>query len=156
MSRKSRKKNRKPKTIAVPSNSKLPSSQVKQNDYKKNKPVWKVRSIDDESPWGWKSIGIDNWEGHIFPALQSFETMTWGAIESAPKGRGKGTKHHFIDKERLISVAQERLERMKLDDIEQVFSLRLSGKKRIFGILENNVFKILWFDMEHEICPSSK
>lgn len=34
-----------------------------------------------------------------------------------------------------------------------VHRLRLSGKKRLYGILDDSVFSILWWDPEHEIWP---
>lgn len=56
----------------------------------------------------------------------------------------------------MISEAQTRLEELKLDDEEELFRFRLDGTARVWGIREGRVFKILWWDPEHEICPSNK
>ena len=80
--------------------------------------------------------------------------MTWGAIENEPKGRGRGSKNHEIEVSRIIPEAQERLVELHKADYDVLFSLRVSGKIRIWGIREGRVFQILWFDFEHEICPS--
>lgn len=42
------------------------------------------------------------------------------------------------------------------DDLDQLFSLRLTVRKRVWGIKEGNIFWILWWDPEHEVCKSHK
>ena len=39
---------------------------------------------------------------------------------------------------------------------DEVFSLRINGKHRLIGILEDGVFYVIWNDKEHDICTSSK
>lgn len=39
---------------------------------------------------------------------------------------------------------------------DEVFSLRINGKHRLIGILEDGVFYVIWNDKEHDICASSK
>ena len=57
---------------------------------------------------------------------------------------------------KLCSHAQKRLVEMKLDDVDEVHSLRLSGVHRVWGILTENVLTLLWWDPNHEVCPSLK
>ncbi len=56
----------------------------------------------------------------------------------------------------MISKAQSRLLHLKLDDEEELFRFRLDGESRVWGIREGRVFRILWWDPGHEICPSAK
>jgi len=42
------------------------------------------------------------------------------------------------------------------DDIDELFSLRLSSKECLWGILDNHILKILWWNMNHEVWPSKK
>lgn len=65
-----------------------------------------------------------------------------------------GRNSHEVKVEQIIKKAQKRLIDLNLDDFETLVSLRLTGPKRIWGIKIQNVFKILWWDPEHEICPS--
>jgi len=37
---------------------------------------------------------------------------------------------------------------------DALVSLRLSGKERVWGILQENALLLLWWDPGHEICPS--
>lgn len=95
-----------------------------------------------------KKIGQERWEQIILPALCNFETMTWHEIKAASggKGVGRGTKSHPIPIEQLSKEAQKRLEELQQDDIEELFSLRIAGKIRVFGIRDRNILKIIWFD----------
>jgi predicted DNA-binding transcriptional regulator AlpA len=37
-----------------------------------------------------------------------------------------------------------------------LFSLRLSSLERLWGLRSNDVFSVLWWDPNHQICPSPK
>ena len=39
-------------------------------------------------------------------------------------------------------------------DVDQLFSLRLTARERLYGILNNGVFYVLWYDPCHEIYES--
>jgi hypothetical protein len=82
----------------------------------------------------------------ILDKLKSIENSTWPDIE-----RGGS---HFIPVSNVIKDAQARLRHLKLDDIDQLFSLRLTGAERLWGLRTNDVFSLLWWDPNHEICPS--
>ena len=66
-----------------------------------------------------------------------------------------GWTEEWYDIAILCKDAQRRIEELHLD-IDQVFSLRLTETLRIYGILENGVFNVLWYDPNHEICPAVK
>jgi hypothetical protein len=82
----------------------------------------------------------------IIDKLKNFEHATWPEIE-----RGGS---HFTQVNRLIGDAQRRLQVLRLDDTNDLFSLRLSGLERLWGLRSNDVFSILWWDPDHQICPS--
>lgn len=90
----------------------------------------------------------------ILPKLKEFERITWREIETITHGAKNKTNNHSIEVEKLCKEAQDRLKELKLDDVDEVYSLRLEGKLRVFGLRELNCLRILWIDREHEICPS--
>ena len=47
--------------------------------------------------------------------LSNFETMTWNEI--------LGSRNHFAARDRLCSEARERLETLRMDDIDELLSL---------------------------------
>lgn len=91
----------------------------------------------------------------IYSKIRHFETTSWHVIEKELFGnRKRKTKHHSISVSKIIPEAQKRLEKLKRDDIDELFSIRLNGKLRIWGIRKYAYFQVLWFDFNHEICPS--
>lgn len=74
--------------------------------------------------------------------------MTWHAITE--------TGSHFIETSALSKPARNRLMEIQQDDVDQVYSLRVTGRRRIFGIRDGGVLRILWWDPDHDVCPAAK
>ena len=113
-------------------------------------PVWSIKVLDIEGLWGWNNDELKSllWT-EIVPKLQNFETMTWAEINQAAGGRKHGNNHHSVSVEGLTRKAQKRLSEINQDDVDEIFSFRLTGKKRIYGIREGRVLKLLWYDPFH-------
>jgi hypothetical protein len=113
-------------------------------------PVWQFKNMDiDHERWGWKKLKGDV----VFFILKKccdYESRTWGEILSDKK------RDHFVDVSSLTKKAQDRLKEIKLDDVDQLLRLRFKGKPRLWGIVDRHIFKIIWWDPEHEICLSDK
>ena len=117
--------------------------------YDSVEPVWKIGTLDTDGPWGWKQINIETIWKDIYAKLANFETMTWAVI--------KQSGSHLVAKSDIDSKAQRRLKKInQQDDIDELFSLRLTGKKRIWGIMDQNTLKILWWDPNHTVCQAQK
>lgn len=117
--------------------------------------VWSFRSLDT----GYHKWGLSQpttlFED-VICKLKEFEGMTWASIMSASGGRSHGTNSHFENVSELTPEAQKRWIALHLEDYDRVFSLRLTGVQRLFGILEGGVFRIVWFDQKHEIYSVEK
>lgn len=101
-------------------------------------------------PYGWHAA--DQATIHkIRERLRSFETMTWGEILNEG-----GKRNHLIHVSDLCREAKQQLRTIGQDDLDQLLSLGLTGQERIWGILENGVVRLLWWDPEHRVCPSHK
>ncbi|MFI0426702.1 MAG: hypothetical protein ACH34V_07080 [Flavobacterium sp.] len=92
----------------------------------------------------------------LFPKLKDLESLKWHELEIQTYGKHGKSKHHWVSTNQIIKEAKERLIELKLDDYTEIFSIRLTGTNRIWGIRNYNYFQLLWFDFDHEICPSSK
>ncbi len=105
--------------------------------------------MDMDGPFGWNAP-IEEMAPllYVLPKLKDFETMTWQEIS--------GHRHHSIPVDTLSANAKRRLSDLKLDDIDEVFSLALTGTQRVVGIRDQNVFRVLWWDPEHRVCSSHK
>jgi hypothetical protein len=139
---------KKPKTNHYP---KSPDKNPKINEPQNSlieKPVWLINRIDFNGVFGWKNIEDREKFIKIIERLKSFESMTWAEII--------GKENHLIPIYKLDKHAQKRLSEIKLDDIVELVSLRLSAVERIWGIKEKEKFKILWWDPEHKVYPVEK
>jgi len=59
-----------------------------------------------------------------------------------------------LPKRRLSRViAQRRLQHLSLDDFDELFRFRLGNKRRLWGILDGDVFYPLWWDADHKVYP---
>jgi hypothetical protein len=64
--------------------------------------------------------------------------------------------NHWISVSRLPQEAKNRLVAIKLDDVDQLFSLRLSGTRRLWGLREDSTFFVVWWDPHHRVYPVEK
>jgi len=72
--------------------------------------------------------------------------MTWAEIHRSGS--------HAIPIENLCSEAQKRLADIEQDDTDELYSFRVSGKERLWAVRLGQFARLLWWDPEHEVCPS--
>lgn len=102
-----------------------------------------------QQPFGWQSLGRGKTH-EIREYLANLESMTWSEILVGAK-----KQNHLIPVSDLATPAQRRIEQRRIA-VDELVSLRLSAKERIFGYLEDGVCVVLFWDPRHEICPSGK
>ena len=85
----------------------------------------------------------------IIPKLHDFESMIWADVEGT-------TGSHFVAYDDLCTAAQTRLTDLEMDEQAQLFSARITGKRRVWGIRDIVIFRVLWWDPDHTVCPSLK
>lgn len=111
------------------------------------KPSWRFSTVDLNGPFAWPK-GKKK-ESEIICKLHSFDGMLWSDL--------LGKQHHSLSPSSLSRVAMKRLKEIEMDDeLDNLVSLRLQGKPRIICIRDRNIAKLLWFDQNHEVCPSKK
>lgn len=115
-------------------------------------PSWRFERADTEYRWSIVYAGFSE----IIRSLRNFERMTWGEIAKQTHDNGKSS-NHYVALNDLCKEAQKRFSELNLEEYaDQVYSLRLMNKTRIYGILRDGIFSILWYEEEHEIYPSVK
>ncbi len=116
------------------------------NDYLKMKPVWAFSRVKDIKEW---TIYCEDFYKTVIPKLKDFEGMTWNDIKNQTHDKSNRSNNHFISVADLTIEAQRKVDEQK-DNLDGLFSLRITNLKRLVGILEKNVFYILWYDQKHE------
>lgn len=101
-----------------------------------------------------RALVRDGFKMKIYPKLESFESNTWTEILSYTHHRKDKmvSNNHSVPVENLSREARKRLEDLKYN-ADEIFSLRLEAKVRIYGFRVQNYLEILWVDMNHEIYP---
>ncbi|PIS00440.1 MAG: hypothetical protein COT84_07530 [Chlamydiae bacterium CG10_big_fil_rev_8_21_14_0_10_35_9] len=143
MSKKKKKKT--PRTSFNPVESKIPKAGIFPSE--DNHPEFRVEQMDKDGLWGWDKFEPSMIQ-ELFKKIFEAQKLTWQSL------RDNGSHPILYDK--LSAEAQKRLRQLQKDDLDELYSLRISGSKRIWGIKEGNLFLILWWDPKHEVCPSLK
>lgn len=157
------KRNRhRPKQAQHPSKSARVRQTEDPSSFDKQTVAWRISEFDYGGPWGDEALDGQDLQELIRGWAHRFETQTWGALLTAAGGRKSGTNHHPIDVHKLSKQAQKRLEEIHKEDlVDSIFSFRVSGIVRVYGIRDGRVFNVLWFDPWHNdkkkaVCPSGK
>ena len=145
---KNRNRRKRPKRKIDPKPGKFPQIQSGiQESFQGYKIRWSFSLLDMDGLFGWSRCSVSDLK-KLKLRLSSFETMTWAEIE--------GGRHHSIPIADLSAQAKRCLDREELNDVDEVFSLAIGGRERVIGIRDRDVFKLLWWDPEHEVCPSKR
>lgn len=115
--------------------------------YLKQSPCWRLSAIDVDGPFGWRRLSSAEGE-RIWRRLAAYERLTWDEI--------LGHHNHRNSVGGFSRAARDRLRELNLDDYEELVSLRVTGRNRIYGFLDENAYHILWWDPDHQVYPSQK
>ena len=147
---------RQPKLGAVPEE-RQPKLGADPESLEKQTIAWHFHRLDREHEhWGWE-LPAGTWR-NVLQHLISFEGLTWAALKEQAGGRTHGTNHHSIKISELNKQARDRITELHLDQYDKVFSLRISGTVRLYGIRDGRVMRLLWYDDCHGgkngVCPT--
>jgi hypothetical protein len=142
------KRDRNPKFKTEPRPTKHPKIAEDPNEFLQRHPAWRVSQMEFCDPFGWHSLDAET-ISFVHNKLAQFESMTWNEIIVQAK-----KQNHMIETHKLCKEARERLEELGLDDAAELLSLRLSGRERVWGMLRQGILVVLWWDPEHQVCPS--
>jgi hypothetical protein len=110
-------------------------------------PSWRTHNVDLEGPWGWRDVPAELIFTEIVPKLHEYESMRWADFA--------GTRNHDVDTADLCDDARRRLAEVR-PDLDSLFSIRLTGTKRVWAERSLTRLNVLWWDPKHEVCPSRK
>jgi hypothetical protein len=128
---------------------KAPKTASNPQDYWSRHPAWRLHQIQMADPWGWHTL--TNAEvAFIREKLAFLEQKSWSDILIVAK-----KQNHLVPVNNLCSKAQARLRALNIN-VDELLSLRLGSKERIYGILDQGVMSVLWWDPVHEVYPVEK
>ncbi|SFO94039.1 hypothetical protein SAMN05216343_10158 [Oscillibacter sp. PC13] len=121
-----------------------------------SKVIWCFDNLDTAGAFAFDLARIDFNHREVLQKIISYSNMTWSEVKRQTHDNGK-SKHHFLDIESLSSDATCRIRAKRLEErSDSIFSFALQNKLRIIGYREDEKFHAVWFDPQHEFCPSHK
>lgn len=113
--------------------------------------VWRFADADHEGPWAVAGAAEGGVLQGLLQAMGDFESMTIRELFHTGKEPGKQ-----YDVPALPSATLARLTELEREDETKIARLRITGERRLYGFLRENVFHVLWWDPHHEVYPSFK
>lgn len=108
---------------------------------------------DDSCRWTWDLTPDELQELMAFLAHSS--RRTWAEIEGDRTGRrNRHKKHHNHDVADICKEAQTRLHQHIDESHDKLFRFRYAGEKRIWGVRDRAVFRMIWADLHHQVYPT--
>lgn len=119
-------------------------------------PAWMFDKIDRNGDFRFDINREDFDSKEIMAKMISYSGMTWSKIIRQTHDDSR-SKHHYLKINDLSKFAQDRLRTLGLEeDSDQIFSFAFNNKLRIIGLRERDKFHVLWYDPNHNVCPSFK
>ncbi len=148
----SKKEKRIKQTVSV--SAAVPARRYDPDSYMNERPVWRFEKAEiSGSEWILDKINDCDF---IIMKLVNFERMTWREICQQTHDMGKSS-NHFLSISSMTKDAQQLIEERQYQEYEgSFFPLRLDNKRRLIGILTDDIFYILWYDQNHEVAISNK
>jgi hypothetical protein len=116
--------------------------------FNSNYACWRFKYLQLVDPHGWHHLRPDQLE-LVRSKLAEFERKTWNEIFVRERRR-----NHSITIDKVTCPQARRRLKEILPLQEELWSIRLSGPERIWGVLEAGIFHLLWWDPHHLICAS--
>ncbi len=119
-------------------------------------PKSRAEATNNQKCLNWTFAIFDNYAWHddtthcvraLAKKLQDYERMTWAEVKR---------RDHPVPLPSLVVAARNRLGELGQDDVSEVWRLRFTGKQRLWGLRQGEVFQVLWWDPEHKVCSSKK
>jgi len=115
-----------------------------------HRPSWRVNRLQLIDPYGWHELSLHQIR-YIQGKLVEFERKTWNEILVFAK-----KQNHSVPVSGLKCPRARKWMRENMPDQEELWSLRLSGAERIWGVYSEGVFNLIFWDPEHLIWESER
>lgn len=120
-------------------------------------PIWRFDKLDRDGKFAFDLSRSDFKHMEVLQKLIEYGNMKWAEIDRQQHDQFGKKKHHYLSLGSLSSEAAARIRAKQLEeDTELIFSFALQNRLRIIGIREKAEFHIVWYDPNHEFCPSTR
>jgi len=119
--------------------------------------TWTFRNVDNDGKFAFNPNRNDFNAKDFVEKMLAYSNMTQHEIKNQTHDADK-SKHHYLENLDCLSTeARQRIKAKQFEDkTDKLFSLALNNKTRIIGFLDGAEFQVVWYDANHEFCPSPK
>jgi hypothetical protein len=110
---------------------------------------WRLGNADLGGQYNWDSISAEDLS-RVSKVLREVDKLHWSEASGDGMGQIKA-----IPVGKLSPDAHRRLEAIQRDDEEWLHEIRLGARPRLWGIRRGDIFHILWWDANHQVCPAA-
>jgi hypothetical protein len=110
--------------------------------------AWRFSTADLDGDFACGAFDLGDFQD-LWNRLRAFEGM------NIAKLRDDGS-FHDIPTIKLEKSAKERLQQIKLDDVDKLYSFHIKGACRLWCMKYENIFCVLWWDRHHGAYRVSK
>ena len=133
------------KSLAIPSEIKSPKIASEPPSYDDRKASWRVSKIQLVDPYGWHELTPSEVTS-IRGKLATFEKNTWKELFV-----NDGKRNHRIASTEVKCPIARKWLKDNMPDQPYLWTLRLSNTERIWGILSEGAYLIVFWDPNHLI-----
>jgi hypothetical protein len=116
---------------------------------RQRKPIWRTSMMDLNGRWGFSRCDLQGFL-QIQGKMAALETMTWGEIEEKTKSVG-GIP---LENPKFHPYVNVRLHQLGINDVDNLYHLRVTKRGRLWGIRIAEEFYLLWWDRNHDVFRS--
>lgn len=148
-----------PPQVAKPGRKVVSSEAINPSQYRDLKVRWTAREMDplpsDEDGRRWDLSAEET--QRVLKFLDEVSQKTWGeCLTEMDGGRNKTrARNHDHEISELAPAARKRIEELPTAE-ERIFRFRLGAKARLWGFRSYDLFRVLWWDPEHQVYPTLK
>ena len=117
-------------------------------------PIWLFDRIDKKGAFAF-DINAPYFDHKDFLSkMIEYSSMTWAEIKKQTHDMDK-SKHHYLVYSALSKDARDRIDDLNMFDLtDAIFSFAFNNTLRIIGFRDNEYFHVVWYDRNHQFCPS--
>lgn len=120
-------------------------------------PIWRFDKLDRDGKFRFDLYRPDFDSQEVLLKMIDYGNMKWSEICSQTHDKHNKSKHHYLSEQELSEDAKERIKAKHLEeDTDVIFSFSFRNTLRIIGIRNDAEFHIVWYDPNHEFCPSTR
>ena len=134
----------------IPVRKKRPAVASEQSLYSDKKAAWRLGKVQISHPYGWHTISASD-VVKLREKLGHFEKSTWNELFVT-----NADYNHRIQADQLKCPIARQWMKDNLRDQPFLWTLRISAKERIWGILSEDAYQVIFWDPNHLIWEISR